>query len=339
MRFRSLSRRAGRATWGAWATVWWEQRARKVEPGTLARDLNRRTKHLDPRWAGERLDRISRDDIQQWVDELSLDAGLAPRSVARTYHLLSASMKAAVVDGRLAHTPCVGIELPTAEPPDERYLTPAEVAALAHFLPTDRDRLMLWTLVGTGVRWGELAGTHAHRVAVEHRRLDVHETFDDRMGELKPYPKSRRKRSVPLPPWLADMLRDHLADLDPVDRCSGPHRGRARCRSGLLFPGPFGGPVRYKPWKRGFDDAVRRSGIGPTTPHDTRHTYASWVIQDGGSLEELADLLGHSSILVTMRYAHLAQARWDGVRDILTARVAPVLPPSDLGLVAETRGP
>ncbi|MGH3518848.1 MAG: tyrosine-type recombinase/integrase [Haloechinothrix sp.] len=40
------------------------------------------------------------------------------------------------------------------------------------------------------------------------------------------------------------------------------------------------------------------------TPHDTRHTYASWLIQDGVTIEQLSKLLGHKAISTTQRYAN-----------------------------------
>lgn len=318
----------GRASWAGWVDAWWPRR--KVQPGTLARDENRRRLHLDEHWGPMRLDKITREMVQDWVDELSGDAGLSPRSVANCYHLLSASLKAAVIDGRLSHTPCVGIELPPPDPPDERFLSPDEVRALFHFLPTDRDRLIAWTLVGTGMRWGELAGLHTHRVVLDQARLDVHETFDDRVGDVKAYTKStgriRRKRSVPVPPWLADMLAEHLDAAETTARCATPHRERGRCRSALAFPNPDGAALRYSSWRRGpWDRAVRLAGIGAVTIHDLRHTYASWLVQNGRHLEEVRDLLGHSTIKVTERYAHLSQMRWEGVRDVLGEVVSPLL--------------
>src|SRR5207248_5472539 len=42
------------------------------------------------------------------------------------------------------------------------------------------------------------------------------------------------------------------------------------------------------------------------TFHTLRHTFASWAVMRGVSLKELQELLGHASLTMTMRYAHLA---------------------------------
>lgn len=319
--------RLGRQTWAAWRDEWWARRAREVEPGTLVRDLSRRAKYLDPQWDARRLDRVTRDDVQDWVDELVDDGSLKPHSVTRIYRLFSAGMRAAIKAGRIAYTPCVEITLPTVAPADDRFLTPDEVRTLFHFLPGDADREIAWTLVGTGLRWGELSGLHAHRLDLGHKRLDVRETYDDRMREVKPWPKGRRVRSVPLPSWLADMLADRRDAGMEVSGCGSAHRGGGRCSSGLVFPGRDGGPLPYSTWRRGpWEQAVRLAGLGPVRIHDLRHTYASWLVQNGRDLTEVRDLLGHSTITVTERYADLAQARWDGVRDVLGEVVTPLLP-------------
>jgi len=46
---------------------------------------------------------------------------------------------------------------------------------------------------------------------------------------------------------------------------------------------------------------------GRATVHSLRHTFASWLIQNGAGIEEVADALGHASLNMTRRYAHLSK--------------------------------
>ncbi len=56
-----------------------------------------------------------------------------------------------------------------------------------------------------------------------------------------------------------------------------------------------------------FKNALRRSGIMDFSFHDLRHTFASQVIMKGGSLKDVQELLGHKTMAMTLRYAHLTQ--------------------------------
>jgi integrase len=55
-----------------------------------------------------------------------------------------------------------------------------------------------------------------------------------------------------------------------------------------------------------FAKACRDAGIEDFRIHDLRHTCAAWLVSDGAPLAEIRDLLGHSTVLMTERYAHLA---------------------------------
>lgn len=77
--------------------------------------------------------------------------------------------------------------------------------------------------------------------------------------------------------------------------------------SDLVFPCPRGGRLRQL--DKHFRMAVEAAGIHDFRIHDLRHTFASWLVSEGVDLLKVRDLLGHSSVKMTERYAHLMPCR------------------------------
>ena len=71
----------------------------------------------------------------------------------------------------------------------------------------------------------------------------------------------------------------------------------------------MGEPVRET--KRSFKTALNRAGIQDFRFHDLRHTFASQVLLKGGTLKDVQELVGHKTMTMTLRYAHLTQERED----------------------------
>ena len=61
--------------------------------------------------------------------------------------------------------------------------------------------------------------------------------------------------------------------------------------------------------KTAYNNAVAAAKLDDVNFHTLRHTFASWAVMRGVSLKELQELLGHASLTMTMRYAHLAPER------------------------------
>lgn len=321
---RGLAGYGGRTiTWGSWQSTWLD--LRRVEPSTAESDATRLTRWVEPRWGKVPLARIDTEDVQTWVNEL--EESMGPASVAKVYHLLSASLRAAVRYKRLAVSPCVDIEIPEPPPGGERFLTRAEFDAAAFFL-TSPYREAAIGLVGTGMRFGEMAGLHWSRIDHMAESIDIVETWTG--SEVKPYPKggSLSYRRVPLPSWLAEALPE-----DPgVRSCGLQHRKGSRCRSGLVFTGPRGAPLDHRNMlRRHWLPALQRAGVDRARQHDLRHTYASWLAQDGVSMTVIAELLGQSETSVTARYVHLAGTHMADVRSILEGRAPTLVPQEESG--------
>lgn len=66
-----------------------------------------------------------------------------------------------------------------------------------------------------------------------------------------------------------------------------------------------------------FRKAVKLAGIEDFRIHDLRHTFASWLVSEGVELIKVRDLLGHTSIKMTERYAHLMPSRLLGAVQVL----------------------
>jgi integrase len=71
---------------------------------------------------------------------------------------------------------------------------------------------------------------------------------------------------------------------------------------------------------RAFRRIVRSLGIKDFHFHDLRHTFASWLVQKGVDLYIVKELLGHSSIVMTQRYAHLTRQHLDAAMEKLFKR-------------------
>lgn len=72
----------------------------------------------------------------------------------------------------------------------------------------------------------------------------------------------------------------------------------------------FANPKTKKPFVSiycSWDTARNRADLADVRMHDLRHSYASFLINAGGSIYELKELLGHTQIKTTLRYAHLSK--------------------------------
>lgn len=141
----------------------------------------------------------------------------------------------------------------------------------------------------TGMRRGEMLGLAWRRVDLKANL--VHLGSEDT--------KTGKRRSVP----LNSIAREAIIEQARFRAQHCPDSPWVFCnRNGR----------RIADAKKSFATACRRAGIEDFHFHDLRHTCAAWLVSAGVPLAEVRDLLGHSTIKMTERYAHLAP---DNVRD------------------------
>jgi integrase len=249
-------------------------------------------KHLFPSSAGPLL-ASDRDKVRRELERLrdnmlaaKLSAQTAKLTLAHASKMYVWARKEGLVD---CENPLVHVDKPSlaGRDSDFNFLTRDEVAKLLRWSSTNQpnEHPLYATAVFTGLRLGEAYGLRWTDVNLTSGLVTFRRSF-------RTTPKSGKARHVPLHPELAATLT----------------AWQGGCRAtpeGLVFPTKTG-KMRNKDNDYGLKEALKKSGCRPVGFHELRHTFASHFIMAGNNILTLQKLLGHSSITVTMRYAHLA---------------------------------
>ncbi|HJY46674.1 MAG TPA: site-specific integrase [Propionibacteriaceae bacterium] len=167
------------------------------------------------------------------------------------------------------------------------------------------------TGVLAGLRWGETAALRRTDLNVRKGTLTVERTISDR-GEYQGIApvKDYEFRTVKVAPKLLAVLQSHLEAVTLEGQVKEwKPEGRA-----LMFPTVFGNPVPYPYfWQSIWRPLMRKSGLPVRNYHATRHTYATWLLEDGANIHWVSQQLGHATIKQTVdTYGHIQPDRHEG---------------------------
>jgi integrase len=156
-------------------------------------------------------------------------------------------------------------------------------------------RTMMLTALRTGLRFGELLALRWQDVDLVAGRIVVRQNWV--LGQIGT-PKSGHAREIPLGEEVLKALKSHRHLRGPLVFCT---------MGGEVFTV---GEPRY--W---LARVCRKAGLREIGWHTLRHTFASHLAMRGAPLKAIQELLGHATIQMTMRYAHLApEVARDAVR-------------------------
>jgi integrase len=253
-------------------------------------------KYILPRLGTTPLNKISKPGVRTFLADLQ-DAGKGPATVKSTYRLLRRVLSVAVEEGRIPANPAARIETPKSTAREMNFLTPKELVALSNAVD-DRYRVLILFLGFTGVRIGEAAGLRVKNLDLLQRQARIVEASKEVDGrQFVGSTKNRLNRTITLPKFLAEELSLHLVAY-----------GDSKMSQPLVFSTSGGGFVRQKNFRsRVFKPAVKKTGLAAgLRPHDLRHTAVAMAIQAGWHPRKIQEMLGHSSIEVTLgTYGHL----------------------------------
>jgi site-specific recombinase XerD len=227
------------------------------------------------------LKEITRDDLEAFV-EYEQDRGLKLSTVRFKLVILRAMIRFLIEQEEIMPgvlTRKVQIKLPDILP---KAIDPTDLKQFLGVVDKVRDKALLLLLLRSGMRIGELLSTRVCDLNLKEQKIMIYQGEKTGSGRIVYYSDDAQ---VALKKWLEER--------DPGIE--------------FLFYGHFKRKLTYGGAREIFLKYVRKAGLvyKGYTIHRLRHTYASELLNAGMRLEYLQNLLGHTSIEVTRRYARL----------------------------------
>jgi len=179
-----------------------------------------------------------------------------------------------------------------------RFLEEGEIVKLISCC-SSKLKAVVSVALSTGMRKGEIANLKWRDVNFEKGFLTLVRT------------KNGEKRYVP----INNMCREALMSV------------RKHPQSEYIFCNRDGNPYNFR---KSFETALKNAGIGTFRFHDLRHTFASQMVMSGVDLNTVRELLGHKSLNLTLRYAHLSEDHKTRAVEVLGKRMDTFWTPTEI---------
>lgn len=150
--------------------------------------------------------------------------------------------------------------------------------------------------ISTGMRYSEIMNLTWSVVDFDKKRITLHET------------KNGERRVVPLAGLALELLKDH--------------ENHRRIDTLLIFPAQKGqNPQKPTILRSAWIRVLEQANIRDFKFHDLRHSCASYLAMNGASLAEIAEVLGHKTLQMVKRYAHLSEEHTASVIESMNEKI------------------
>ena len=244
--------------------------------------------------AGVGIERVTTDELERFICTLQ-DIGIQPRSQARIISGIKSFYKFLRLEGYMENdptelllTPSIGRHLP-------EVLTIAEIDRMIDAIDMSksegqRNRAIIETLYGCGLRVSELVGLKLSQLFLEERYVII-------QG------KGNKQRLVPISPATIEQINLYLEQ-------TRNHQTAKRGSEDILFLNRHGAMLTRQMIFHIIKQLCELAGIRKNiSPHTLRHSFATHLLEGGANLRAIQQMLGHESITTTEIYVHIDRSR------------------------------
>ena len=282
--------------------------------------------HIKPSIGKVQLHKLAPQHIQKLLDEKS-KKGLSPQTVTNIRTVLRSALSQAVKWSLVSRNSAALVNAPRISRKRIEPLNPEHARKLLDVARGSRYEAIYTVALTLGLRRGEVLGVRWSDIDLDERALRVSQSVQ----RLSTGAEEGRKSEMRATETKTDGSRRTIALPDSVVRALRAHRARqAQDRlvaglswedHGLVFTNRIGRPIEPILLHREYKGLLKKAAL-PTTLrfHDLRHSAASLLLAQGVHPRAIMELLGHSSITVTMNvYGHVMPAMMREAADKMEA--------------------
>jgi integrase len=319
-------------TLDTYVKAWLESAAGSLKASTVRFYHANFKQHVLPILGSRQVTSLRRQDCRELIT-ICRAKGLRVATVRGIVRALSTVLTQAVEDDLLTGNPALRLGKHLRQGDEAKReiqpLTREEAMVLLtvagdHFLPWQP---LLLCALRTGMRQGELLALRWADVDFSGRCIAVNQNL---VRGILTTPKSHQRRRVDMSSQLAaglTALRARQREQALKDGKQSPE---------LVFPSADGTLLDDANVRHMFYRILEKADVRRVRFHDLRHTFASWLIQQGESLPYVRDQLGHKSIAITVDvYGHLVPGGNHAAVDRLDDAQPNATPAQPAALVAE----
>lgn len=235
---------------------------------------------------------VTEDDVADFKKHLT-DAGLSVSSICRTLSAVRTMYKYLMSEDVVTHNPAKNIHNDHLEKKEPMVLTNKEIEDLLaqpdiSTIKGMRDKAMLELLYATGIKVSELVSLN-----VDDLNLSI---------PLVRIKSAEKERFIPLYRVAAKALSDYIEKARKLMILSPDETSVFVNLSGERL-------TRQGFWKL-LKEYARRAGIkADITPHTIRHSFAAHLLENGADIHDIQEILGHTDLASTQRYAQFLKKR------------------------------
>ena len=258
-----------------------------------------------PALGHRRLVDLKASQFKKWLGDLE-GKGLAASTIGMAYMLVKAALELAVQDELLPRNPILGVKAPKLPRSTGKSLTVEQAQRLLASAHGHRLELAIRLMLGLGLRRGEVTGLHwrdiDHDAGTLHIRGAV--SYTPETGVVYGATKTpEAKRSFQLPAYLITAIREHQ-ERQAEERAAMGWKPTPYVFTSVKSGGIMNPVLVYSAFQR----IAATAGLAGFSPHDLRHSAATFLLAEGVKIKRVQSILGHASAATTMDiYAHLLE--------------------------------